>query len=139
MLASFFRGTQTVRDKCYVMQWGGGSAARGGKGCPLSQKKKTLRRCAVQRYKRYVVLDGGQISRIKRYVTLPRPRRRRIRHSCCMCGTVNRHNFGRSARVIFFLSNNQCSVHGTFFNRLIWGLWVRFNHFSTTGLLRCDH
>ena len=24
MLVSFFRGTQTVSDKCYVTQWGGG-------------------------------------------------------------------------------------------------------------------
>ena len=24
MLASFFRGTQTVRDKCYVTHWGSG-------------------------------------------------------------------------------------------------------------------
>ena len=39
MLASFFRGTQTVRDKCYVTQWGG------GKGCPLSQKKNITKMC----------------------------------------------------------------------------------------------
>ena len=71
---------------------------------------------------------GVKFPEKNRYVTLQRPRRRRIRHSCCMCGTVNRHNFRRSAREFFFLSNNQCSVHGTFFKRLIlgYGLDLKF-------------
>ena len=55
MLASFFRGTQTVRDKCYVTQWGG------GKGCPLSQKKNITKMCGST----LLALRGGQISRKK--------------------------------------------------------------------------
>ena len=34
MLASFFRGTQTVRDKCYVTHWGVGVSAFPEKALP---------------------------------------------------------------------------------------------------------
>ena len=94
MLASFFRGTQTVRDKCYVTHLGVGVSAfpeksvmkvcgstllalRGG-GWGSNFQKKALRKNVPQ--------AGGKKD-----------------YSCCMCDTVNCSNFGRSGSVIFFL------------------------------------
>ena len=59
MLASFFRGTQTVRDKCYVTHWGVGVSA--------FPEKSVIKVCGSTLFalRGGGSLGGGQISRKK--------------------------------------------------------------------------
>ena len=97
MPASFFRGTQTVRDKCYVTHWGVGVSA--------FPEKSVMKVCGST----LLALRGGgwgsNFQKKKRFVRMS-PKRGgggKKDYSCCVCDTVNCSNFGRSGSVIFSL------------------------------------